>query len=73
MRRINVSCDQERLCEYVKALSVARVRFMPACQAEEAMAFPGKGFQNRCFILLREEDYPRAERIIAEVDRKVYL
>lgn len=73
MGRINVPCDPELLDEYVKALSSARVQFMHPCQPEESMAFPGRGFQNRCFILVAEEDCQRAEQIIAEVDRKFYL
>lgn len=37
------------------------------------MAFPGKGFQNRCVILVAEVDCQRTEEVIAQVDRKFYL
>jgi len=37
------------------------------------MAFPSKGFQNRCCILVAEEDYQRAEEVIAQIDRELYL
>lgn len=37
------------------------------------MAFPGKSFQNRCFILVAEVDCQHAEEVIAQVDRKFYL
>lgn len=37
------------------------------------MAFPGKGFPNRCFIPVAEEDSQCAELIIAEGDWKFYL
>lgn len=73
MGRINVPCDTELLGEYVKALSGARVYFMHPCEPEESIAHPYRGYQNRCFILVAEEDFQRAEQIIAEVDRKFYL
>ena len=73
MGRINVPCDPELLGEYVKALSGARIHFMNPCEPEESIAHPYKGSQNRCFILVAEEDCQRAEQIIAEVDRKFYL
>jgi hypothetical protein len=73
MGRINVPCDPELLDEYVKALSGAHVQFMYPCIPEEPIAYPSRGHQNRCFILVAEEDCQRAEQIIAEVDRKFYL
>ena len=41
--------------------------------ARGPMAFPSKGFQNRCCILVAEEDYQRAEEVIAQIDRELYL
>jgi len=75
MGRINIPCDSELLGEYVKALSREGVQFMPPAELEPPMPYPyGSYHQNsRCFILVAEKDYQRAEQIIAEVDRRFYL
>ncbi len=74
MGRINVSCDPELLSEYVKALSRERVQFLPPAEPDPPMPYPYGSYhrENRCFILVIEEDLQRAERILAEVDRKFY-
>ena len=75
MGRINIPCDSELLGEYVKALSREGVQFMPPGEPGPPIAYiPGSQHQaKRCFILIAEENYQRAEQIIAEVDRRFYL
>lgn len=75
MGRINIPCDPELLGEYVKALSKERIQFLPPAEPEAPMPYPYGSYhrENRCFILVADEDLQRAEQIIAEVDRKFYL
>ena len=70
MGRINVSCDPELLEEYVKALTEEHLNFLRPAKPEGPMPYGYSVFQSkRCFILVAEKDYSRAEQIIAEVDR----
>lgn len=73
MGRINVPSDPELLDEYAKALTRARVQFLPPSDPLDTIAYPPGAHKDRCFILIAESDYQRAEQIIAEVDRKFYL
>ena len=73
MGRINVSCDPELLEEYVKALTEEHLNFLHPAKPEGPMPYGYSSFQSkRCFILVAEKDYPRAEQIIAEVDRRFF-